>query len=57
MNTEKDYVIFSQRVAGILMQNGCRLKKIKPSNKDVTKFVYFFQNSETVRSIVEQYSN
>lgn len=53
---EKDYVVFSQRMAGFLMMNGCRLKKIKLSNKDNTKFVYFFPDNETVRRFVEQYS-
>lgn len=53
---EKDYTIFSQRLAGILMYNGCKLKKIKPSKKDASKFVYFFNDNETVRNLVDQYS-
>lgn len=53
---EKDYVVFSQRMAGFLMMNGCRLKKIKKSNKDETLFVYFFSNIEKIHELVNQYN-
>lgn len=53
---EKDFVVFKMALAGWLMQNGCRLKKITPSKKDATKFVYFFNDNENVRSLVEEYS-
>jgi Domain of unknown function (DUF5659) len=53
---EKDFVVFSQRMAGYLMMNSCRLKKITRSKKDESKFVYFFSDNETVRSLVDQYS-
>jgi hypothetical protein len=55
LNQDKDYVIFSQRLAGYLMLNGCKLKKITASKKDKSKFVYFFYDNNTVRSFVEQY--
>jgi hypothetical protein len=54
---EKDYVVFSQRMAGFLMMNGCRLKKIKNDKNESTKFVYFFPNTDYVKSFVEQYQN
>ncbi|WP_026561109.1 DUF5659 domain-containing protein [Bacillus sp. J37] len=54
---EKDFVVFKQALAGFLMMNSCRLKKITPSKKDPSKFVYFFNDNETVRSLVDQYSN
>lgn len=54
---EKDYVIFSQRLAGFLMFNGCMLKKITKSKKNETKFVYFFNDNESVRNLVNQYQS
>lgn len=55
--TEKDYVIFSQKLAGFLMMNSCRLKKIKNANDDPRKFVYFFNNNEEVKSLVAKYKS
>lgn len=54
---EKDYVVFSQRMAGFLMMNGCRLLKIKNDINTPTKFVYYFPNTEYVKSFVDQYLN
>ena len=54
---EKDYVVFSQRMAGFLMMNGCRLKKIKNDLNTPTKFVYYFPNTDYVKTFVEQYLN
>ncbi|MED4228119.1 DUF5659 domain-containing protein [Neobacillus cucumis] len=53
---EKDYVVFKQALAGFLMMNSCRLKKITASKKDQSKYVYFFKDTETVRSLVKQYT-
>jgi hypothetical protein len=55
MENEKDMVIFSQYLAGKLMMEGCRLKKIKPDRNEPTKFVYFFENSELVKNHVCRY--
>jgi hypothetical protein len=52
---EKDMVIFSQKLAGWLMFNSCKLKKMTKSKKDQSKFVYFFDNIEVVKDIVTQY--
>lgn len=52
----KDRVVFSQKLAGYLMMNGCKLKNISLSKKDNTKFVYFFKDSEQVRTYIDQYS-
>ncbi|MGE7216603.1 DUF5659 domain-containing protein [Priestia koreensis] len=52
---DKDYVVFSQRMAGFLMLNGCRLLKIKPDKVTPTKFVYFFPNTEYVKDFVAKY--
>ena len=53
---EKDYVVFSQRIAGFLMLNGCKLKKVSKSKKDESMLVYFFSNNETVRGLVNSYN-
>lgn len=53
---EKDYVVFSQRMAGYLMLNGCKLKKVSKSKKDETMLVYFFNNNEIVRELVQSYN-
>lgn len=52
---EKDYIVFSQKMAGYLMYNGCRLLKIKPDTNNPTKFVYFFPNKDHVLKHVEEY--
>ncbi|MGF6949582.1 hypothetical protein QF028_002087 [Neobacillus sp. B4I6] len=57
MNREKDFVVFSQRMAGFLMMNGCGLKKIKNDINIPTKFVYYFPNTDYVKNFVEQYLN
>lgn len=53
--TKKDFVVFSQRMAGFLMLNGCRLLKIKNDHNSPTKFVYYFPNNDYVKSFVEYY--
>ncbi|MFB4471804.1 DUF5659 domain-containing protein [Oceanobacillus caeni] len=45
---EKDYVVFSQRMAGFLMLNGCRLLKVKPDKNKPTMNVYYFPNTDNV---------
>lgn len=55
MDMEKDYVVFSQRMAGFLMMNGCRLLRINNDYKTPTKFVYYFPNTDYVHNIVQQY--
>ncbi|WP_144700165.1 DUF5659 domain-containing protein [Fictibacillus phosphorivorans] len=52
---EKDFVVFSQRMAGYLMMNSCRLKKMKVDKDNSTKFVYFFSDNENVRKLADQY--
>lgn len=55
MQNEKDYVVFSQRMAGFLMLNGCKLLKVKNDYRTPTKFVYYFPNTDYVMNIVEKY--
>ncbi|MBH0155993.1 hypothetical protein IHV10_06400 [Fictibacillus sp. 5RED26] len=53
--SEKDFVVFSQRMAGYLMMNSCRLKKMKVDKDNSTKFVYFFTDNQNVRKLAAQY--
>ncbi|WP_369127048.1 DUF5659 domain-containing protein [Bacillus weihaiensis] len=55
MRSEKDYVCFSQTMAGFLMTRGCKLKNIKRSTKDNSKFVYYFPNTDYVLNHAEEY--
>jgi hypothetical protein len=52
---EKDYIVFSQKMAGFLMYNGCRLLKMKNAKYEPTKFVYFFPHNDFVMDMVEKY--
>ncbi|MED4016976.1 DUF5659 domain-containing protein [Sutcliffiella cohnii] len=56
MNNDKNYIVFSMRLAGYLMLNGCRLMKIKPSKDNPDKKVYIFPNTQEVMDHVEQYT-
>jgi len=53
--SEKDYVVFSQRMAGYLMMNGCKLLKVKEHNNGTNRLVYFFPNNSHVLSKVNTY--
>ncbi|MCY9007168.1 DUF5659 domain-containing protein [Peribacillus frigoritolerans] len=55
ISNKKDYVVFSQRMAGYLMMNGCRLLKLKNDKNEPTKFVYFFPNTQYVLNHAEKY--
>lgn len=46
MEQNKGYVIFDQQTAGLLMFFKHRLKKSRPDNKDLTKNVFIFENTQ-----------
>lgn len=50
-----EYLIFSQRVAGYLMQRGYRLVKIEPNRKRPDFHVFFFEDSAGLRSRLAEY--
>lgn len=54
MNT-KDYIVFSQKMAGYLMFNGCRLLKLKQDVNEPNKFVYFFPYNDYVLNQANDY--
>ncbi|MBP1968000.1 uncharacterized protein YgiM (DUF1202 family) [Virgibacillus natechei] len=51
----KNYVVFSQTMAGYMMLNGCRLIKAAPHRKQPTKNVYYFPDTEYVREFANNY--
>lgn len=54
-SNQKDFVIFNQTCAGWLMQNGCKLLKVKPNKHDPSKFVYYFPSNDYVQEKVNKY--
>ena len=52
---EKDYVVFSQKLAGYLMLNGCKLLKISPNKVDQSKNVFYFPNNIFVKKHVDDF--
>ncbi|CAM3677258.1 DUF5659 domain-containing protein [Cytobacillus oceanisediminis] len=55
MKNENDFVVFSQRLAGYLMMNGCKLLNMKADKRDSTKYVYFFPHTLYVLEHVNKY--
>jgi hypothetical protein len=55
MENNKNFVIFNQKTAAYLMNNGCQLKKVEPSKKNPLLNVFIFANNESVLSLVERY--
>lgn len=53
--TKKQCVVYSQHLAGYLMQNGVKLLSIAPDNKDNTKNVFFFFDNEKVRKLKNEW--
>jgi hypothetical protein len=54
-NNDKNYIVFSMRLAGYLMLQGCRLIKTKPDKTNPNKHVYFFPKTTQVLEHVEKY--
>lgn len=50
--TTKQCIVYSQQLAGYLMQNGVKLLSIAPDNKDNTKNVFFFFDNERWSGII-----
>lgn len=53
--TKKQCIVYSQRLAGYLMQNGVKLLSIAPDNKDNTKNVFFFYDNDRVRELKDEW--
>lgn len=52
---KKMITIFSQELAGILMQKGFVLVDMKPNTNGSGKNVFYFNNSPKLLEIVEEY--
>lgn len=52
-----DIVIYSQKLAGILMMNGYRLVGIDRNNKDTRKFIFIFKYNEEILKLIEAYKH
>lgn len=55
---KKEYIVFSQRLAAILMIKGFVLKRMEKTNRDSSnRNVFYFNESEDLLKVVEQYKN
>lgn len=52
---QKDYIVFSQRMAGYMMLKGCRLLKIGQDKNVITKNVYYFPDTHYVKEYANEY--
>lgn len=54
----KDYIVFSQNMAGKLMQNGFKLLNMKPSNKKGSnRNIFVFRESNELINFIHTNSN
>ncbi len=54
---EKFKYIFSLKLAGYLMMNGCRILRINHNLNVSDKDVYVFEDTEELRRMMSEYSN
>lgn len=55
---KKEYIIFNQRLAGLLMQQGFVLKRMeKTTRSNSNRNVFIFNESEDLIRIVEDFKN
>ncbi|WP_226035580.1 DUF5659 domain-containing protein [Aquibacillus saliphilus] len=53
---QKDYIVFSQSLAGYLMMNHHVLRKLKQTNKpNSNRNIFIFNESPELLNLVEQY--
>lgn len=53
----RTFTIFSQRLAGLLMQNGFILEGIGINNSNNEKRVFFFKDSEELQKAIIKYKS
>ena len=51
----RTFTIFSQRLAGFLMQNGFILEGLEINNSNTEKRVFFFKDSEELQKAIIKY--
>lgn len=52
---KKEYIVFSQQLAGRLMIQGFGLKRVEKSKKDKDRNIFIFNESVDLLSFIEQY--
>lgn len=50
-----DVVVYTQKLAGILMQNGYRLANVSRNKEDDKKFVFYFAYKEGIMDFIDRY--
>lgn len=54
---KKEYIVFSQRLAGLLMQNGFVLKRIEKTNKDNSnRNIFIFNDTPDLIEIISNFN-
>ena len=57
-NTDKKtYIVYSQKMAGYLMQRGFVLIDMQPDLKKTRRNVFFFYNTPQLKSAINEYIN
>lgn len=52
----RDYIVFSQRLAGYLMMNGYQLRKLRQTNKpNSNRNVFVFYETDDLLGLVDKY--
>lgn len=55
---KKEYVIYNQKLAGYLMQQGFVLKRMeKTTQENSNRNVFIFNNTESLIQIIKEYKN
>jgi Domain of unknown function (DUF5659) len=55
---KKEYIVFSMKLAGLLMQRGFVLKRMEKTDRDNSnRNVFYFNESEDLLRVVEEYIN
>jgi hypothetical protein len=55
---KKEYIVFSMKLAGLLMQKGFVLKRMEKTNRDNSnRNVFYFNESEDLLRVVQKYNN
>ena len=53
----KDFIVFSMKMAGLLMSNGFKLLNMKPSKKGSNRNIFVFRESDELISFIHSNSN
>jgi hypothetical protein len=54
---KKEYICFSMKLAGFLMQRGFVLKRMEKSTRNPNRNVFLFNESEDLINVVKEYMN